>query len=706
MVAHAFRHGPRAGVPHGEAFPRHARHKGVASRRAVKGNVADQRVLFPPDAVRRRANRQRPAAQSFAQVVVRNAEQRNRLPRRQESPERLPAAAQRLDVPVALQHRAEGPVRRHQVHVVLEQPRVRPFRQVEVKFLFRLEMRVPRKADQVAQIRRAVRLHLQQVAPPHQFADGPCAQSGHDLPQLFRNKQHEPLHIFRFPGKFFPQFRVLSRNAEGARAQMANPHHPASHRHQRRRGKAEFFRAQQQRHRHVVPGHQFAVRLQRNLLAQPVPAKHLVRLRQPDLPGQPRVVHARKRHSAGSAFSAADQDPAGAGLGHAAGNGSDPGRRNQFHRNFRVFIGALQVVNQFRKVFNGIDVVVRRRGNQRDPRRGAAGLRHALRHLRPGQVSALAGLGALGHLDLDLLRAQQVFPRHAEASRSNLFDRRVQLRPEAFGQFAAFAAVRFSAQMVHGLRHAFVGFLRNGSVAHGPRSEALHDGCRAFDFFDRHGTAGFKPEVQHAADGPRPVLLNGRRVPVKQRPVVGPNRLLKQMDGFRRIQVFLCPSAGAQPVHAHGRQAFFVGLPEGFRVVEAAVAFHPVQVRSAQHTRRVRKVFLHKRPVQPDGLKQLRALISLQGRNAHLRCNLQHPGAQRFVVARQRFLRRLANRALVAKVPYAVVGQVGVHRPRAEGHQQRQVMHVPRLPALQHDGDRRPLLDADQVLFKRRNRQQ
>ena len=53
-----------------------------------------------------------------------------------------------------------------------------------------------------------------------------------------------------------------------------------------------------------------------------------------------------------------------AGLGHAAGNGAHARRRNQFHGDLRVLVGALQVIDQFRQVFNGINVMVRRRGDQ------------------------------------------------------------------------------------------------------------------------------------------------------------------------------------------------------------------------------------------------------------------------------------------------------------------------------------------------------
>src|SRR3546814_15158408 len=48
-----------------------------------------------------------------------------------------------------------------------------------------------------------------------------------------------------------------------------------------------------------------------------------------------------------------------------------------------------------------------------------------LGHLEPRKLSALAGLGALRHLDLDLAALVQVLGGHAEASRGDLLDRGV-----------------------------------------------------------------------------------------------------------------------------------------------------------------------------------------------------------------------------------------------------------------------------------------
>src|SRR3546814_3007535 len=87
---------------------------------------------------------------------------------------------------------------------------------------------------------------------------------------------------------------------------------------------------------------------------------------------------------------------------------------------------------------------MRRRRDQRDPRRRVPQLGDHLGHLEAGKLAALARLGALRHLDLDLAALIRVFRGDAEAPGGNLLDRRVLVvavvaRHEARGILAALA---------------------------------------------------------------------------------------------------------------------------------------------------------------------------------------------------------------------------------------------------------------------------
>ncbi len=71
-----------------------------------------------------------------------------------------------------------------------------------------------------------------------------------------------------------------------------------------------------------MSGHELAVSFQRHFLAEPVSAEHLVRFCQTNFPGKARMMNGTHRGSTGAALTAGDENAAGPGLGHAAGNGA------------------------------------------------------------------------------------------------------------------------------------------------------------------------------------------------------------------------------------------------------------------------------------------------------------------------------------------------------------------------------------------------
>ena len=321
-------------------------------------------------------------------------------------------------------------------------------------------------------------------------------------------------------------------------------------------------------------------------------------------------------------------------------------------------------------------------------------------------MAALAGLGPLGHFDLNFLGGKQVFPGHAEAAGGHLLDGGIEGRSEAGGQFAALAAVGAAAQTVHGLGHALVGLLGNGAVAHGPGAEAAHDAIRAFHFVQGDFPAGFKAEGEHGADGAGAFVFHPGGVPVEQRPVVRPHGLLQKMNGFGGIQVFFRPFPRAELMGAHAGQARGLGFTESGGVMETAVRLHLAQIRTAQNSGRIGKVPIHELPIQAHGLEKLGALVGLQGGHAHLGGDFQHPGGQRLVVSGNGAFGVFVDLSLFAQGTHAVMGQIGVHSPRPVGDEQRQLMGVSRFAALQNHGHRRALFDTDQMLFQGRYRKQ
>ena len=104
------------------------------------------------------------------------------------------------------------------------------------------------------------------------------------------------------------------------------------------------------------------------------------------------------------------------------GNGADADFADQLDGDISFGIAVLQVKNQLRQIFDRIDVVMRRRRNQGDAGNAVTQFTDVLADLVTGQLSALAGLGALGDLDLQLIGIHQVVRRDPEAARSDLLD--------------------------------------------------------------------------------------------------------------------------------------------------------------------------------------------------------------------------------------------------------------------------------------------
>ena len=204
---------------------------------------------------------------------------------------------------------------------------------------------------------------------------------------------------------------------------MADAHHDAAEHHERRGGKTKFLRAEQRGDGHVAAGLQLAVGLDVNAAAKIVQHERLVRFGQAEFPRRARVFDGRERRRAGAAVVAGDEHHVRVRLGDAGGDGADADFGDELHADARVAVGVLQVVNQLRQIFDGINVVVRRRRNQADARRGAARLGDLRINFFAGQFAAFAGLRALRHLDLQFLRVDEVMARHAETAARDLFDR-------------------------------------------------------------------------------------------------------------------------------------------------------------------------------------------------------------------------------------------------------------------------------------------
>ena len=550
-------------------------------------------------------------------------------------------------------------------------------------------------------------LRLQEICPADHLFHGADAKGSHQFPHILRDEAHEIHHMLRLSAEAGPEPLVLGGDAHGAGVQCADPHHHAAHADQHCCGEAVFLRSQHGCDHYVPAAHQLSVRLQRNSSPEPVFHQRPVRLRKSQLPGESRAVNGGSRGGAGAAVIAGDQDHLCPGLRDARRDGPDARLAAELHVDPRPAVRVLQIIDQLRQVFDGINIVVRRRGDQRHAGHGVPGLRDPGVHLCPGKMTALAGLRALGHLDLDLLRAHEIGAGHAEAGGSHLLDLRICLRSEALLVLSAFSRVGPSAQTVHSDGHGLVGFLRNGAVAHGAGLEALHDLAHWLHLFQRDRIAR-RDKLQKASQGVGELIVHQRRISLELFVAPFPHCLLQERDHRGIPEMVLFVLSAPQLVEAYGIQRCVQAETQRVEGVVVAVADPFLDLPDPDAVSICRgtcEIAVDDFFPQSDAFKDPGGLIGLQGRDAHLCRDLHDALPDRLVVIRDRGVEILVQDLLLDQLPDALVGQIRIHRPGAEAHETCEMMHRSRLRALQHQRDGRALFRLHQVPAHRGDRQ-
>src|SRR5690606_28294142 len=629
VVAGAFDHGGRPRVAHRKTLAGHAVEERFARQRAIQHGVADDDVVGPePAEVIGRAHDDAAARQALADVVVAFAYQVQCDAVRQEGAEALAGRAVALDVDGvvgqafvavarrdgARQHRADGAVAvahgrdERDLFAAFERGLAAFDKQmvqcagqaVVLRFglaPFGVDLRLVEHAREIQAPGLPVFdtfAHVQQVGAADQVVELADAQLGHDFAHFFGDEEEKVHHVLGLALELAAQHRILSGHAHRAGVQVALAHHDAAFHHQRRGCKAELVGAQQRRDHDVTAGFQLSVGLHADTAAQAVEHQGLLRFGQAQFPGRAYMLDRRHGRRTGAAVVAGDHDMVGLGLGHAGRHGAHPHFGHELDRDRRLAVDVFQVVNKLRQVFDGIDVVVRRRRDQAHARHRIAQLGDVVRYLVAGQLAAFAGLGALRHLDLDLVGACQVFGRDAEAARGDLLDARTQrvaglqrhIGFDAvcaqdgrqgvaifdgafvfahFGAvaqfvFAAFAGIRLAADAVHGHRQHGVGFGGNGAQRHGAGSEALDDFLGRLDLVQRNGARGVEAELEQPAQRhvAAALVVDDLRVLFVRAIVIGARGVLQLGDGVGRPHVFFAAhpesvfAACVQVVGQHG----------------------------------------------------------------------------------------------------------------------------------------------------------
>ena len=250
--------------------------------------------------------------------------------------------------------------------------------------------------------------HVEQIGPTNQVVELADAELRHDLARLLGNKKEIINHMLWLASEFFAQCRVLRGNTNRTGIEVTLSHHDAALDHQRRGSEPKLISTQQGAYQHIAASFHLAVGLHPDAAPQPVEHQSLLGFCQAYLPGAAGMLDAGPGRSAGTAIMAGNHHMVALALGHARGNGTHANFAHQLDTDAGMRCHVFQVVDELRQVFNGINVVVRRRRDQAHAGHRVAQLANVVTHLAAGQLAALARLGSLRHLDLDLVGAGEV----------------------------------------------------------------------------------------------------------------------------------------------------------------------------------------------------------------------------------------------------------------------------------------------------------
>ena len=407
-----------------------------------------------------------------------------------------------------------------------------------------------------------------------------------------------------------------------------------------------------------------------------------------------------------AAVVAADQNLVGSALGNTSGDGADAGLADQLDRHARAGVGVLKVKDQLCQVLDGVDVVVRRRRDQADAGRGLTDLGNPGVDLLAGQVTALAGLGALGHLDLDLEGAAQIAARHAKARACYLLDGgvlgvAVGQRGLATRILTALAGVGTAVQAIHSDGHALVCLFADGAVRHGAGVKAADDVERGLDLVERNrrAAAGIKVEQVAQAHGTAGAVQAGA-VLLKGVVAVLTAGGLQQVDALRVDQVVLATEWAPLGQTQCGQLIGSRALKDGERGVVALVllALNVLDTHTAHTAHRAGEVCVDELRRKAHGLENLRRMVALHRGDAHLGHDGDDAGGRSLVVVGDALLGCHVQIAACRQIADARMCVVRIDAARGVAHQCRKVVRRHGVAALHHDIGKGTHTGADQVV--------
>src|SRR5215472_18038977 len=243
---------------------------------------------------------------------------------------------------------------------------------------------------------------------------------------------------------------------------MALARHVAAKRDKDGCAEGVFVSTKQRGNHDVTRGAQAAIGAKTNASAETIVDQDLLRFREAEFPWVAGVLNARKRRGARAACVSCDDDVICVGLCNTRGDGSDAATGDEFDAYGSARVGALQIPDELREIFNRIDVVVRRRRDELHPRLRVAEACDQLSYLVARKLAALAWLGALRDFDFEFFGVREILGRNTEACAGYLVNLVVEQGwctvhgSVDSGVFATLASIGTRGEHVHGFGDGLV----------------------------------------------------------------------------------------------------------------------------------------------------------------------------------------------------------------------------------------------------------
>ena len=306
--------------------------------------------------------------------------------------------------------------------------------------------------------------YFQKIASSDHFIQCTNTKFCHIFTQFLSNKTHEVYNIFRFSTETFSKFRILCCNTYRTGIQVADSHHNTSHGYKRSSSKTEFFCTEKGSDGNITAAHKLTVRFDYNAVTKSVHKQCLVCFCKTEFPWKTCIVNGTLRSSTGTTVITGNQDYLCTGFCNTGCYGTNTCFRNKFYRDSCIFVCVFQVVDQLCQIFDGINIVVWRRGNQTYTRGRMSGFCNPWVNFFSRQMTTLTWFCTLCHFNLDFFCAYKITAGNTKSSGSYLFDCRTSVyfrscTVKTFVTFTTFTSTGFSVKHVHGNGQCFMSFL-------------------------------------------------------------------------------------------------------------------------------------------------------------------------------------------------------------------------------------------------------